>query len=87
MLLLFYVLQELAALSEKSTGQSKIYEGRLKDMEIAIEERKRTLEKIEAARDDLTIELRKLEQSLQEKDIKVEVNILLANYETQMVRI
>ena len=43
-------------------------------MEKAMEERKHTLEKIEIARDDLTIQLRKLEQNLQEKDIKVEVN-------------
>ena len=67
-------LQELAVLSEKSTEQSKNYESKINDMEIAIEERKKTLEKIEIARDDLTIHLRKIEQSLQEKDIKVEVN-------------
>ena len=68
-----HYLQELAALSEKSTGQSKTYEGKIKDMETAMEERKHTLEKIEIARDDLTIQLRKLEQSLQEKDLRVEV--------------
>ena len=44
-------------------------------METAMEERKQTLEKIEIARDDLTIQLRKAEQSLQEKDVKVEVII------------
>ena len=42
-------------------------------MEVAMEERKQTLEKIELARDDLTIQLRKLEQTLQEKDVKFEV--------------
>ena len=43
-------------------------------MEVAMEERKQTLEKIELARDDLTIQLRKLEQTLQEKDVKFEVD-------------
>ena len=42
-------------------------------MEAAMEQRKETLQKLEIARDDLTIQLRKLEQSLQEKDLKVEV--------------
>ena len=42
-------------------------------MEIAMEQRKQTLEKLEMARDDLTIQLRKLEQNLQEKELKVEV--------------
>ena len=48
----------------------------MKAMDIAMEERKRTLEKIELARDDLAIQMRKLEQTLQEKDIKVEVDKL-----------
>ena len=60
-------------MSEKSTEQCKNYEGRIKAMETAMEERKQTLEKIEIARDDLTIQLRKAEQSLKEKDVKVEV--------------
>ena len=38
-----------------------------------MEQRKQTLEKLEIARDDLTIQLRNLEQNLQEKDLKVEV--------------
>ena len=38
-----------------------------------MEQRKETLQKLEIARDDLTIQLRKLEQSLQEKDLKVEL--------------
>ena len=42
-------------------------------MEIAMEQRKQSLEKLEMARDDLTIQLRKLEQNLQEKELKVEV--------------
>ena len=42
-------------------------------MEAAMEQRKETLRKLEIARDDLTIQLRKLEQNLQEKDLKVEV--------------
>lgn len=45
-------------------------------MEIAMEQRKQTLEKLEIARDDLTIQLRNLEQNLQEKDLKVEVMFL-----------
>ena len=45
-------------------------------MEIAMEQRKQTLEKLEIARDDLTIQLRNLEQNLQEKDLKVEVMLL-----------
>ena len=45
-------------------------------MEVAMEERKQTLEKIELARDDLTIQLRKLEQTLREKDVKFEVDEL-----------
>ena len=67
-------LQELASLSEKSTGQSKGYETKIKDIEGAMEERKHTLEKIEIARDALTMQLRNLEQTLQEKDIQVEVS-------------
>ena len=39
-----------------------------------MEERKQTLEKIEMARDALTMQLRNLEQTLQEKDIQVEVS-------------
>ena len=39
-----------------------------------MEERKHTLEKIEIARDALTMQLRNLEQTLQEKDIQVEVS-------------
>ena len=39
-----------------------------------MEQRKDTLEKLEMARDELTIQLRKLEQNLKEKDIKVEVS-------------
>ena len=69
-------LQELASLSEKSTGQSKGYETKIKDIEGAMEERKHTLEKIEIARDALTMQLRNLEQTLQEKDIQVEVSFL-----------
>lgn len=42
-------------------------------MEAVMEQRKETLRKLEIARDDLTIQLRKLEQNLQEKDLKVEV--------------
>ena len=38
-----------------------------------MEQRKQSLEKLEMARDDLTIQLRKLEQNLQEKELKVEV--------------
>ena len=38
-----------------------------------MEQRKQTLEKLEMARDNLTIQLRKLEQNLQEKELKVEV--------------
>ena len=68
--------QELASLSEKSTEQYKSYEGKIKDMEVAMEQRKQTLEKLEVARDDLTIQLRNLEQNLQEKDLKVEVMFL-----------
>ena len=45
-------------------------------MEVAMEQRKQTLEKLEVARDDLTIQLRNLEQNLQEKDLKVEVMFL-----------
>ena len=45
-------------------------------MEVAMEQRKQTLEKLEIARDDLTIQLRNLEQNLQEKDLKVEVMFL-----------
>ena len=41
-----------------------------------MEQRKQTLEKLEIARDDLTIQLRNLEQNLQEKDLKVEVMFL-----------
>ena len=67
-------LQELASLSEKSTEQSKGYETKIKDIEGAMEERKQTLEKIEMARDALTMQLRNLEQTLQEKDIQVEVS-------------
>ena len=67
-------LQELASLSEKSTEQSKGYETKIKDIEGAMEERKHTLEKIEIARDALTMQLRNLEQTLQEKDIQVEVS-------------
>ena len=70
---MIYFLQELASLSEKSTEHYKAYEGKIKDMEIAMEQRKQTLEKLEMARDDLTIQLRKLEQNLQEKELKVEV--------------
>ena len=69
-------LQELASLSEKSTEQSKGYETKIKDIEGAMEERKHTLEKIEIARDALTMQLRNLEQTLQEKDIQVEVSFL-----------
>ena len=46
-------------------------------METAMEQRKDTLEKLEMARDELTIQLRKLEQNLKEKDIKVEVSFWL----------
>ena len=67
-------LQELASLSEKSTEQSKGYETKIKDLEGAMEERKHTLEKIEIARDALTMQLRNLEQTLQDKDIQVEVS-------------
>ena len=73
--------QELASLSEKSTEQYKSYEGKIKDMEVAMEQRKQTLEKLEIARDDLTIQLRNLEQNLQEKDLKVEVMFL--HYKTR----
>ena len=45
-----------------------------RDIEGAMEERKHTLEKIEIARDALTMQLRNLEQTLQEKDIQVEVS-------------
>ena len=69
-------LQELASLSEKSTEQSNGYETKIKDIEGAMEERKHTLEKIEIARDALTMQLRNLEQTLQEKDIQVEVSFL-----------
>ena len=61
-------------MSEKSTEQSKGYETKIKDIEGAMEERKHTLEKIEIARDALTMQLRNLEQTLQEKDIQVEVS-------------
>ena len=61
-------------MSEKSTEQSKGYETKIKDLEGAMEERKHTLEKIEIARDALTMQLRNLEQTLQEKDIQVEVS-------------
>ena len=61
-------------MSEKSTEQSKGYETKIKDIEGAMEERKQTLEKIEMARDALTMQLRNLEQTLQEKDIQVEVS-------------
>ena len=63
-------------MSEKSTEQSKGYETKIKDIEGAMEERKHTLEKIEIARDALTMQLRNLEQTLQEKDIQVEVSFL-----------
>ena len=43
-------------------------------METAMEERKENLEKLEMARDELIIKQRKLEQSLKEKDNKVEVS-------------
>ena len=43
-------------------------------METAMEERKDNLEKLEMARDELIIKQRKLEQSLKEKDNKVEVS-------------
>ena len=75
--------QELASLSEKSTEQYKSYEGKIKDMEVAMEQRKQTLEKLEIARDDLTIQLRNLEQNLQEKDLKVEVMSL--RYRTRYI--
>ena len=63
-------------MSEKSTEQSKGYETKIKDIEGAMEERKHTLEKIEIARDALTMQLRNLEQTLQEKNIQVEVSFL-----------
>ena len=66
----------MAALSTKSTEQSRAYESRVAGLEEALLDKRRMEEQLSQARDDLGHQVKRLEIQLNEKDSTVQVGWL-----------
>ena len=67
----------MAALSTKSTEQSRAYESRVAGLEEALLDKRRMEEQLSQARDDLGHQVKRLEIQLNEKDSTVQVSQLV----------